>query len=137
MATIETGKVVLIKPHQRSANTAQTLNMVRQAGIAPELAGNHGLWMGFVSTPAALASGSHHHGDAESGIYILSGSIKFYHGPTLGEWFIAEPGDFIYVPPRAVHVEENLSAKEPVEFIVARNATEMMVVNVPDPRTKD
>jgi uncharacterized RmlC-like cupin family protein len=126
--------VVLIKPHQRSANTAQTPGMVRQAGIAPELCGNGGLWMGFVSTPAATASGAHHHGDAESGIYIVRGSIRFFYGSKLERLLVAEEGDFIYVPPMAVHVEENLSPDEPVEFIVSRNSTTMLVVNVPDPR---
>ncbi len=127
---------VLIKPHQRSQSTAQTPNMIRQAGLAPELVGNHGLWMGFVSTPAALASGAHHHGDAESGIYILRGAIKFYFGDMLEKEVVAEEGDFLYVPPLTVHVEENLSAIEPVEFIVARNGTEALVVNVLDPREK-
>lgn len=127
-------EVVHIKPHQRSANTAQTPGMVRQAGIAPDLCHNEGLWMGFVSTPPALASGAHHHGDAESGIFILRGTIRFYYGDKLGKSIVAGPGDFIYVSPSAVHVEENLSSTEPVEFVVARNATEMMVVNVPDPR---
>jgi uncharacterized RmlC-like cupin family protein len=127
---------VLIKPHQRSQNTAQTPNMIRQAGIAPDLVGNRGLWFGFVSTPAALASGAHHHGDAESGIYILKGSIKFYFGDNLEKQLVAEEGDFLYVPPSVVHVEENLSAKEPVEFLVARNSATMMVVNVADPRER-
>jgi uncharacterized RmlC-like cupin family protein len=127
-------QVRLVRPDQRSANTAQTPGMVRQAGIAPELVNNRGLWMGFVSTPAALASGAHHHGDAESGIYMLRGAIRFYFGPNLEQSLVAEAGDFIFVPPNIVHVEENLSADEPVEFIVARNSTEMMVVNVPDPR---
>ncbi|MEK7214491.1 MAG: cupin domain-containing protein, partial [Chloroflexota bacterium] len=93
-----------------------------------------GLWMGFVSTPAALASGAHHHGEAESGIYILRGAIRFYFGERLEKSVVAEAGDFLYVPPSTVHVEENLSKIEPVEFIVARNGTQMMVVNVPDPR---
>jgi uncharacterized RmlC-like cupin family protein len=128
------GRVMLVKPDQRSANTAQTPGMVRQAGIAPDLVQNQGLWMGFVSTPAALASGAHHHGDAESGIYMLRGSIRFSFGPNLEESLVAEAGDFIFVPPNVVHVEENLSPDEPVEFIVARNSTEMLVVNVPDPR---
>ena len=128
------GQVVLVKPHQRSANTSQTPGMIRQAGIAPDTANNHGLWMGHVTTPGGLQSGVHHHGDAESGIYILKGSLKFYYGDNLGEIVIAEPGDFIYVPPSVIHAEENLSAKEPVEFIVARNTTEMLVINVTDPR---
>ena len=46
-----------------------------------------------------------------------------------------EAGDFIYVPPQTVHVEENLSDTEPAELIVARNSAEYLVVNAPAPRT--
>lgn len=126
--------ILQIKPHQRSANTAQTPGMIRQAGIAPDVCGAQGLWVGFVSTPPRTSSGAHHHGEAESAIYILRGQVRFYYGDRLEHSFIAEPGDFLYVPPNAVHVEENLSDTEPVEFIVARNATDALVVNVPDPR---
>ena len=31
-------------------------------------------------------------------------------------------------------MEKNLSATEPVEFIVSRGCSGMMVVNIPDPR---
>ena len=79
------------------------------------------------------ASGAHHHGDAESGIYVLNGRIRMYFGDGLAQSVDAETGDFIYVPPNTVHVEENL-ADAPAELIVARNAAEYMVFNVPDPR---
>ena len=125
--------VVLIKPDQRSANTAQTPGMVRQAGIAPDVCGSQGLWIGFVSAPPG-PSGPHHHGDAESGIYVLRGRVRMHFGETLQSSLIAEAGDFIYVPPRTIHVEENLSTTEPAELIVARNSADFMVVNVPDPR---
>ena len=136
MATSKKAQVMLVKPDQRSRNTMQTSGMDRQVGIAPDLCGNQGLWMAWVSTPPGLASGVHHHGEAESGIYILRGSMRFYYGDNLEDSFTAEPGDFIYVPPNIIHMEENLSGSEPVEFVVARNATEMIVVNVADPRDR-
>jgi uncharacterized RmlC-like cupin family protein len=107
--------------------------MVRRAGIAPDLAGSKAFWMGFVSAPPG-ASGAHHHGTAESGIFIVRGRIRMYYGDRLQHVLEAEAGDFLYVPPLTVHVEENLT-KEPVELVVARNAGDFMVVNVPDPRT--
>lgn len=127
-------EVRLVRPDQRSENTAQTPGMIRQAAIAPEVCGSRSLWLGFVSTPPSRASGAHHHGPAESGIYMLRGRIRFYYGDKLEQSLIAEAGDFIYVPPDAVHIEENLSDTEPVEFIVARNSGDILVVNVPDPR---
>jgi uncharacterized RmlC-like cupin family protein len=45
-----------------------------------------------------------------------------------------QAGDFLFVPPNEVHIEENLSATEPVEFIVSRGCTGILTVNVPDPR---
>ena len=52
--------VTVIKPDQRSPNTAQTSNMVRQAGIARDTCGAGGLWIGYVSSPPG-PSGAHHH----------------------------------------------------------------------------
>ena len=121
--------VVVIKPHQRSANTAQTPDMVRQAGIAPEPCGSRGLWLGYVSSPPG-PSGAHHHGDAESAIYMLSGRARFRWGAQLEHERIAGPGDFVYVPPNVVHAEENMSQDEPVVFVVSRNAGSMTTINV-------
>ena len=127
--------IVLVKPDQRGENTAQTPGMIRQAGVAADQCGSQGLWIGFVSAPPG-AGGAHHHGSAESGIYIIKGQLKFHFGEGLQKTLIAEAGDFLYVPPETVHVEENLSETEAAELIVARNSTEFLVVNVPDPREK-
>ena len=125
--------IVLVKPNQRSENTAQTPGMIRQAGIAPEVCGSNGLWVGYVSAPPG-SSGAHHHGDAESGIYVLRGRVRMHYGDMLENSVIAEAGDFLYIPPRTIHVEENLSDSEPVELLVSRNSGAFLVENVPDPR---
>ena len=126
--------IVLVKPDQRGENTAQTPGMIRQAAVAPDLCGSKGLWIGFVSSPPG-AGGAHHHGSAESGIYVIKGTIEVPLRREASEKsLIAEAGDFLYVPPETVHVEENLSETESAELIVARNSTEFLVINVPDPR---
>ncbi len=79
-------------------------------------------------------SAAHHHGHTESGIYVLRGRIRFRWGPQLEHVRDTEPGDFIFVPPWEVHVEENLDPNERCEFLLARNSQEPVVVNVPDPR---
>ncbi len=122
--------VVLIKPGDRSANTAQTTGMSRQGAITPDLCSSKGLWMGFVSAPPG-SSDVHHHENAESGIYVLKGRIKIHFGDMLADSVIAEAGDFLYIPPFAPHVEENLNPDEPAELIVARNSAEYMVTNIP------
>lgn len=124
----------VVRPGQRSRSTVQTAGMAREAGVAPETCGSAGLWAGFVSTPPATVSGVHHHGDCESAIYILRGRARFLFGERLEQAVEVEAGDFLYVPPLVIHQERNLSGSEPLELIVARNCSEMLVVNVPDPR---
>ena len=60
--------------------------------------------------------------------------VRMHFGDGLEETVDAAAGDFIYVPPNTVHVEENVSATDPAELIVARNTAEYLVVNVDDPR---
>jgi uncharacterized RmlC-like cupin family protein len=61
---------------------------------------------------------------------VISGRARFRFGPKLEQTVEAGPGDFIYVPPEAVHQEINLSDGEPIEMIVARDGQENVVVNV-------
>jgi uncharacterized RmlC-like cupin family protein len=125
--------VKVVHPGERNRSTAQTPGMIREAGIAPETSDAKSIWMGFVSTPVGACGGAHHHGDCESTIYILKGRCRFSYGADLKETVDVGEGDFLYVPPSAVHSEDNIG-DGPLEFIVARNCAEMMVVNVPDPR---
>ncbi len=124
----------IVRPADRDCNTAQTTGMTREAGVSPETSGSSTIWSGFVTTPPGVASGVHHHGDCETAIYILSGHVRFRFGPKLEESVEATAGDFVFVPPNEVHMEENLSDTEPVEFIVSRGCGGVLVVNVPDPR---
>ena len=63
----------------------------------------------------------------------MSGTARFRWGDRLEQERVVEPGDFLYVPPRLIHAEENLSKTEPVIFIVSRNSGSMLTVNVPEP----
>lgn len=125
------GGLVIVRPEERAIEgSEQTTGMRRETGVAPVTTGSVGLWSGHVTTPGGLRSGAHHHGDAESAIYVVRGSARFRWGPSLSHEQIAGPGDFIYVPPGVVHAEENLSETEPVVFIVSRNSGSMLTVNV-------
>lgn len=123
--------LVIISPAERGINPdEQTRGMRRESGATPETSGTVALWSGYVTTPAGMLSGAHHHGDAESAIYMLHGEARFTWGERLQHGRIARPGDFIYVPPRVIHAEENLSQTEPVIFVVSRNSGTMTTVNV-------
>jgi uncharacterized RmlC-like cupin family protein len=68
---------------ERDRSTAQTTGMVREAGIAPETVGTKTIWCGYVKGPPEMASSAHHHGDCETGIYVLSGRARLHFGPKL------------------------------------------------------
>jgi uncharacterized RmlC-like cupin family protein len=128
--------VQVIRPGDRDrGDTAQTSGMAREAAICSSLTDARGLWMGVGRNQPGAASGAHHHGESESGIYVLAGRIRFRWGDRLEHVIDANAGDFVFVPPHEVHVEENLSPDAEVEFVVARNTAEAIVVNVPDPRS--
>ncbi len=123
--------LVIIKAADRVVEGGeQTTGMRRESGVSPVTTGSTGLWSGHVTTPGGMVAGAHHHGDAESAIYMISGSARFRWGPSLKYEQIAGPGDFIYVPPGVVHSEENISETEPVVFVVSRNSGSMLTVNV-------
>ena len=126
--------VRVTKPAARDRGTTQTPGMRREAAISAGTTGSKGLWMGVGANEPGAASGVHHHGENESGIYILKGHIRFRWGDQLEHVVDTEPGDFVFVPPYEIHMEENLSPEEATEFILARNGMEGIVVNVPDPR---
>jgi uncharacterized RmlC-like cupin family protein len=126
--------VKIIKPNERDRGTAQTPGMRREAGISAGTASSAGLWMGTAVNDPGAASGAHHHGANESGIYILRGRVRFRWGDKLEHVADTEPGDFVFVPPFEVHMEENMDAANEAELLLARNSQEAIVVNVPDPR---
>jgi uncharacterized RmlC-like cupin family protein/enamine deaminase RidA (YjgF/YER057c/UK114 family) len=125
------GGLVIVAPADRVINgSEQTRGMVRESGVTPETTRSRGLWTGYVTTPPGMVSGAHHHGDAESSIYVIGGHARFTWGDHLEHARDTGPGDFIYVPPRVIHAEENLSDSEPFVFVVSRNSGTMTTINV-------
>ena len=120
----------VVRPHERDKGTAQTPGMQREAGVAASTVGAEKIWAGHVTMAPGAKSGVHHHGAVESSIYVISGRARFRFGAKLEREVEAGPGDFVYVPPQAVHQEINLDASAPVEMIVARDGQENVVVNV-------
>jgi uncharacterized RmlC-like cupin family protein len=122
----------LIRGGELSAATAQTEGMVRAAAISGDLVGAQSLWMGRTVLPAGVSSGDHHHGESETGIYVVSGGPVFvFRDPGSGELVRLEtaPGDYVWVPPHARHREENPGEDEAV-VVIARSTQEAIVVNV-------
>ena len=126
----------IVRPNERDRSTAQTPGMQREAGVAASTVGAEKLWVGVVTMAPGAKSGAHHHGPVESSIYVISGRARFRYGERLEHVAEAGPGDFIYVPPLALHQEINADAREPIEMIVARDGQENIVVNVDHPNAE-
>src|SRR5579875_2443715 len=91
--------LVRSRPAQRATDTPQTPGMRRYAAISGTLTGSQHLWMGGNTVKPGQRSADHHHGEADSGIYVVSGHPRFVFLADGEERTIdAEPGDFVYVP---------------------------------------
>jgi uncharacterized RmlC-like cupin family protein len=124
----------LIRPDDLSGATAQTSGMIRSAAISGDLTGAQALWMGRTELPPGVTSGDHHHGESETGIYVVSGRPVFvFRDSASGELIRLEtaPGDYVWVPPQVPHREENPSADESAVVVIARSTQEAIVINVP------
>ncbi len=127
------GQLALIRHGELSSATAQTTGMARSAAISGDLVGAQSLWMGRTVLPAGVSSGDHHHGDSETGIYVVAGHPVFvFRDPASGELVRLEPGpgDYVWVPPHVRHREENPSDDTEAVVVIARSTQEAIVVNV-------
>ncbi len=123
----------LIRAGSLSPGTAQTSGMVRTAAISGDLVGAQALWMGRTVVLPGASSGDHHHGESETGIYVVSGHPVFvFRDQDSGELIRLEasPGDYVWVPPHVPHREENPSQDTEAVVVIARSTQEAIVVNV-------
>jgi len=106
--------------------TTQTRGMIRQPGIDSNTAGAKKIWLGKVTCAPNTLGPPHHHGEAETAAYVISGSIRVYFGEDFQEYVDAGPGDFIYVPANTPHIEGNVTG-EPAEAILSRGPDNIVV----------
>jgi uncharacterized RmlC-like cupin family protein len=122
--------LVHVRGRELRADTSQTAGMVRREAISGKNAGSAKVWMGQTHVAPGTRSGDHHHGEAETAIYVLSGNPAFVFAQADREVrLMTEPGDYIFVPPYVPHREENPGAEEAV-VIIARSSQEGIVVNL-------
>jgi uncharacterized RmlC-like cupin family protein len=119
-------QIRVVTPGDRTSGPP-TPGMDRQQAFA-----NDGMWSGFVRTEAGMVSGWHHHGDYDSVIYVLTGSLKMEFGPGGSNTVEAGPGDFVHVPRGAVHRESNPSG-QPADIVVVRAGRGESTINVDGP----
>ena len=117
----------IVRLQEREVEVASG-GMTRVAGVSERLGGAKGIHLAVSTIPPGCAATPHHHVNCESAIYVVKGRGRFVTGSRLDRSDEIGPGDFIYVPPGAVHQPVNGSASETMELIVARNAPVEVVV---------
>ncbi len=123
------------QPDGLSQDTAQTPGMQRYEAISGARNGSRKLWMGEAHIAPNTISGDHHHGEAETGIYVVAGHPVFVFAENGAEREVhTGPGDYVYVPPYVPHREENRSDTEAAIVVLARSTQAGIVVNLPSLR---
>jgi uncharacterized RmlC-like cupin family protein len=122
--------LIQIRGADLTGDTTQTSGMTRREAISGKSAGSEKVWMGQTHVAPRARSGDHHHGEAETAIYVLAGHPAFVFADGDREVRIeAQPGDYVFVPPFVPHREENPGGEEAV-VIIARSSQDGIVVNL-------
>lgn len=121
-------RVTLITAKERR-EADPTPGMLREQAIAVE-----GMWAGLVRTQAHMTSAWHHHGDHDTAIYVVDGSLRMEFGPDGREVIEAGPGEFVHVPKSVIHRESNPAGQES-HIVVVRAGNGPPTINVDGPQS--
>jgi uncharacterized RmlC-like cupin family protein len=95
-------------------------------GIERVRLGSAGIFVAKYRVPPGL----HTHTNCETVVYVLRGQGYAYYGEDMGDYIEAGPGDFVYIPADLAHVVGCPAGGEALEYVVARNAPEEVVVTL-------
>jgi len=122
---------VVTRSGEEHRGTGQSGGAVRVSGVSAQHTPATRLWFGQVSNDPGYRSLPHHHGEAETGGYVLRGVARIYFGDGFQEWLDMRAGDWVFVPPFMPHVEANMSTTEELVWLTTRTP-ENIVVNLDD-----
>jgi uncharacterized RmlC-like cupin family protein len=115
-----------IRPEDRVPGHS-TPGMTREEAFATEA-----MWAGVARTAPGGVSAWHHHGEYQTTIFVARGRLRMESGPGGSAVEEAVVGDFVYVPPFAIHRESNPGDEEST-LVLVRAGTGPVVVNVDGP----
>ena len=122
---------VVTRAGSEDTGTGQSGGCVRVSGVSPQHTPATRIWFGRVSNEPGYRSLPHHHGEAETGGYVLSGTGRIWFGEDYAQWIELAQGDFVFVPPFMPHVEGNMSTTEELVWLTCRTP-DNIVVNLPE-----
>ena len=124
--TVESNVARVVHGTQDPSTTNQTRGMIRRPGIDANTVGAGKIWLGHVTCVPNTLGPPHHHGEAETAAYVLSGQIRVYFGENFEAYVDAGPGDFIFVPAHMPHIEGNVT-DEPAEAVLSRGPDNIVI----------
>jgi uncharacterized RmlC-like cupin family protein len=124
-------RIVVTRGGCEHTGTSQSGGLALVTGVGPQHTPATKLWFGKASNKPGFRSLPHHHGEAETGAYVLSGRARIYFGEDYREFVDLSEGDFMFVPPFLPHLEANMSTTEELWWIACRSP-ENIVVNLAD-----
>ncbi len=124
--TVKNKGVQVVHGTQDPTTTSQTRGMIRKPGIDSNTVGAGKIWLGHVTCTPNTLGPPHHHGEAETAAFVLSGQIRVYFGENFEEYVDAGPGDFIFVPAHTPHIEGNVT-DEPAEAVLSRGPDNIVI----------
>jgi uncharacterized RmlC-like cupin family protein len=111
----------IIRPLELVSHAIASAGITRIPGITHELVGANELWIGMTVLEPGAETEPHHHGDHETGVYLVAGRLRLQWGPRLESVAELEVGDLVFLPPRTPHAEVNPSPDEAAVWVVLRN----------------
>src|SRR3984885_15363053 len=110
--------LVHVRGRDARGDTGQTSGITRLEALSGKSAGSPKLWGGPTHPAPVTNSGDHHHGHAETAIYVVSGLPAFVFAEGDHEVRLETgPGDYVFVPPYVPHREEHPGEQEAVATI--------------------
>lgn len=108
-------------------DTGQSHGARRISGVSIQHTPATRIWFGKVSNDPGFRSVPHHHGEAETGGYVLSGRARIYFGDAFADYVDLAEGDWVFVPPFMPHVECNLDRNNPLTWMTTRTPDNIVV----------
>lgn len=123
----ETLKPIVTRAGEEDTRTGQSGGAVRVSGVSPQHTPATRIWYGKVSNEPGYRSLPHHHGEAETGGYVLRGTARIYFGEGYRDFVDMKQGDWVFVPPYMPHVEANMSVTEELVWLTTRTPDNIVV----------
>jgi uncharacterized RmlC-like cupin family protein len=122
----------VIRPLEQVSHAIAAAGISRIPAITHELVGADKLWMGMTVLEPGSSTGPHHHGDNETGVYLVAGRLRLRWGEHLESETELAVGDLLFVPPYLAHEEVNASEDEAAIWVVVWSDRQLHVPLEPD-----